>query len=757
MHSSENALKMDNIMERPRVLIIDDEPNLRKSLADILRIKGYEALTAEDGEKGLALLLESRVHLVLLDLGLPGMPGLEVLARIKTDSPQTEVIVMSGQATIDSAVAASNQGAFSYLVKPYDIDQLINHIRRALEKQQAQEESVRHNLELQQAKAVAEAATKAKSEFLANMSHEIRTPMNAAMGMLYLLQQTPLSDKQKNYLDKAQSATNSLLRIINDILDFSKIEAGKLEMESVPFRLDTVLDLLTDVAAAALHDKPVKLRIITAPDLPVNFIGDPFRLGQVLINLTNNAIKFTNAGEITVKVEAAGRSESGVELCFSVQDTGIGMSTEQQAKLFRAFTQADTSTTRNYGGTGLGLTISKQLVELMGGKLTVISEEGKGSTFSFSVRLGCLSAEESAAMPVAAQEKQREENRSFAGVKVLLVEDNLLNQEVAREILQGRGVTVDLAGNGLDAVARVIHSGVTYDAVFMDVQMPVMDGLEATRRIRTHHNFDSLPIIAMTASAMASDRLLCLQAGMNDQVNKPIDVPELFTTLRRWVRAEAFSPPLATEKEAGQGEEEPGLPEHIPGIDLQKALNRLGSVTLLRKLLIGFRQENQGTMQELHAALAQGDDQRVQRIIHTVKGIGANLGAMELASAAFLLEQALKRGDAPIQHASLAAFEKSLALLLDAIRSLEERGAKLSLKSPATDPAVDRGRLVLLFRELLILLDANNMSAQVIWEELKPLLAGVNTGKLDDALSNLKFKEAGNTLRMVAESMHIPL
>ncbi|MDO9080291.1 MAG: response regulator, partial [Desulfuromonadales bacterium] len=308
--------------ERSSILIIDDEPNLRKTLADILRIKGYETLTAEDGEQGLALLLEHRVHLVLLDLGLPGMPGLEVLARIKANSPLSEVIVMTGQATIDSAVAASNKGAFSYLVKPCEIDQLTNNIRRALEKQQAQEESVRHNLELQQAKAVAEAATKAKSEFLANMSHEIRTPMNAAMGMLYLLQQTPLTAKQKNYLDKAQSATNSLLRIINDILDFSKIEAGKLEIESVPFRLDNILDLLTDIAAAALHDKPVKLRIITAADLPVNFIGDPIRLGQVLINLTSNAIKFTNAGEIIVKVEPAAHSESGVELCFFVQDSG---------------------------------------------------------------------------------------------------------------------------------------------------------------------------------------------------------------------------------------------------------------------------------------------------------------------------------------------------------------------------------------------------------------------------------------------------
>jgi PAS domain S-box-containing protein len=256
-------------------------------------------------------------------------------------------------------------------------------VKEDISERKQTEEALRH------AKRAAEAATAAKSEFLANMSHEIRTPMNAVLGMLYLLQQTPLVDRQKNYLNKAQSASNSLLKIINDILDFSKIEAGKLEMESAPFRLGTVLGQLADVASAAIKDKPVKLLIVVDPDVPNNLTGDPLRLGQVLLNLTNNAIKFTEEGEIIVSVKQVTSSDNEIELCFVVQDSGIGMTPEQLAKLFTAFTQADTSTTRRYGGAGLGLSISMQLVEMMGSRIKVASDPGKGSTFSFTVRFGC--------------------------------------------------------------------------------------------------------------------------------------------------------------------------------------------------------------------------------------------------------------------------------------------------------------------------------------------------------------------------------
>ena len=305
------------------------------------------------------------------------------------------------------------------------------------ERKRAEEVLKESELRFKSLSKTAEAATRAKSDFLANMSHEIRTPMNAVKGMLYLLQQTALAENQKNYLGKAQSASNSLLRIIDDILDFSKIEAGKLKMERVSFSLVTVLDNLADLAATALEGKQVGFRIVCATDIPSQLIGDPVRLGQVLINLASNAIRFTMKGEIAVIVEQATAGADEIELRFSVTDSGIGIAPEHQAKLFHPFTQADTSTTRNYGGTGLGLAISKQLVEMMGGAIGVTSDQGRGSTFSFTARFGLEEA-------VASSEGNPQhgfeavsagslfEGRSLAGLHVLLVEDHPINQEVAR-------------------------------------------------------------------------------------------------------------------------------------------------------------------------------------------------------------------------------------------------------------------------------------------------------------------------------------
>lgn len=875
-------------MERPRILIIDDDPNLRKTLTDILKVKGYETLAAEDGEKGLALLKESAFNLVLIDLGLPDIPGLEVLARIKTDYPLTEAIVLTGQATIDSAVAATNKGAFSYLTKPYEMEQLVTHIRRALEKQQAEEnlkkshEQIRlllestaeaiygidpqgnctfanpscarllgykhpdellgrhmHELihhtrkdgsrypvdecrmdgmfrgksegchvddeilwradgtsfdaeywaypqmsgneavgavvtffdiserkraeeELRTAKTAAEAATRAKSEFLSNMSHEIRTPMNAAMGMLYLLQQTSLTDQQKNYLKKAQGATNTLLRVINDILDFSKIEAGKLEMEAIPFSLSTVLGNLTDLVTATIKKESIELLVTTSPDVADNLIGDPLRLGQVLLNLTSNAVKFTEKGKIIINVEPVTSHENEVELRFSVHDSGIGMAPEQQAKLFNAFTQADTSTTRKYGGTGLGLAISKQLVANMGGTIQVTSEEDKGSTFSFTARFGCRSGEETALSPAASGEESftvsietPPEIESFASVQILLVEDSRINQEVAREILEGRGVRVDIAWNGAEAVKRIFTSGNSYDAVFMDVQMPVMDGLEATRLIRANRAFASLPIIAMTASVMASDLEQCVQAGMSDQVTKPINVPEMFATLRKWVKPNIFVPTVAIERVPSKA-----AIVNIAGIDLQQAIKRLGSASFLRKQLLNFRLENIETLKNIRAALANEDSQLAARIVHSVKGVGGNLGTTDLCAAALALEEAMKGANEDALQSSLASFELKLSQVLESIHAMEETEVEAGVESDESLPEelpLDQERIATLTRVLAALLEANNMNALGVWEQLKPLFYGMERDKLDAAINNLNFQNAANLIKVVAANLKIPL
>ncbi|MEE4262972.1 MAG: PAS domain S-box protein [Desulfobacteraceae bacterium] len=617
--------------------------------------------------------------------------------------------------------------------------------------------------ELKKAKTAAEEATRAKSFFLANMSHEIRTPLNAIIGLSHLARETQLTLQQLDYQEKIHASAYTLLRLIDDILDFSKIEAGKLDLEKVNFNLEEVLERMSSIISVKSNEKGIRFLLQVSDSIPNHLRGDALRLEQVLLNLTSNAVKFTSKGEVSVTVESVEESEQEAFLRFVVSDTGIGMSPEQIEQLFQPFHQADFSITRKYGGTGLGLAICKRLLEMMDSEIQVQSTLGQGSQFTFMVRFEKAEGEGPEMIAGISKEFAKE---LLTGYRILLVEDNETNLQVARELLEQAGLEVVTAANGLEAVAMAARERL--DGILMDLQMPVMDGLTAAREIRKGPAPPELPILATTASALAADREECLAAGMNDHIAKPIKPEILYKTLVHRLRPDidvnAYVNHMKTAEPVSL-EPAGGLP-WLEGVDLKAGLGAVNNDwKLYMKLLYNFRNRHQNIKEEIQTELGGGNLVAAQRMAHTIKGVAGTLGANGLAEISSQLESAIKNEGGDLIPALLDSFAKEVARVMAALDTFINNedagrtegaagGGEFEIQPPKI---LETPLLKKLLQELSDLIDKRDSDVIKLVAEIKTLLGPYNISnnflKLEAHINSFKFEQAKKALAHVTKEL----
>ncbi|AHF05568.1 hypothetical protein MARPU_11865 [Marichromatium purpuratum 984] len=601
----------------------------------------------------------------------------------------------------------------------------------------------RLNQALEQRAEAAETATRAKADFLANMSHEIRTPMNAILGFSYLLGKMTLPDRAGVLVGRIQTAGRALQGIIDDILNFSRIEAGAVEIVDHPFDLAELLGQIRDLMALEAAEKRLTLRLLPVPEGCERLRGDPLRIEQVLVNLIGNAIKFTEHGEVTVAVERLREVEARqVWLRFSVTDTGIGIAPAQQRDIFSPFTQADVSSTRRFGGTGLGLAICQRLVEEMGGRIGVESTPGRGSRFWFTLGLAVPAAQE-VVDDLSGADEGRRETQSLVGLRVMVVDDSEINRDLAQTILADVGAEVVQAGNGREAVDWLDAHPDGVDLVLMDIQMPVLDGYEATRQIRANPALERIPVVAVSAGVLESERQAALDAGMCAFVGKPFDVDEVVALIAQLTRRQTA---------ARAGCRQPERAPCYPGLDVERGLTLWRDGKRYRRYLRQFVRDHGEDASLLGAA----DIQTGERLTHKLKGTAGNLGLSDVADAAMALNQLQRQGRDDTEEAR-ARLQRALDQAFASIKRFAPEDAERP--SPTTSAAgVDRERLRALLGELLAALDSDSPAAiKPLLTDLEELLGASSVETLREAVEHFDFRGGETAVRRLAETLEVTL